>query len=80
MYAIAVLAEIGLPRLPPHVITRLRQLATQDRRIITGGNIQTIIRDDDQLCAAISDLIDDTRPKTTLLAMCLNTVIEIPLK
>jgi threonine dehydrogenase-like Zn-dependent dehydrogenase len=60
MDAVRVLGEIGMPQLPAHVVTRLRELATQDRRIVHSGHIQAFIHDDDQLRAAISDLIDDT--------------------
>jgi hypothetical protein len=57
--AVQVLGEIGLPQLPAHVVARLRELATQDRRIVHGGSVQAFIRDDDRLRAAIRDLIDD---------------------
>jgi len=60
MSAVQVLGEIGLPQLPPRVVARLRELATQDRRIVNSGHIQALIRDDDQLRAAIRNLIDDT--------------------
>jgi len=60
MDAVRVLGEIGMPQLPAHVVTRLRELATQDRRIVHSGHVQAFIHDDDQLRAAISDLIDDT--------------------
>jgi hypothetical protein len=60
MSAVKVLGEIGLPQLPAHVVARLRELATQDGRIVHSGNVQTFIRDDDQLRAAIRHLTDDT--------------------
>jgi len=60
MSAVRVLGEIGLPQLPAHVVARLRELATQDRRIVDSGHLQALIHDDDQLRAAIRDLIDDT--------------------
>lgn len=60
MTAVQVLGEIGLPQLPAHVVARLRELATQDRRIVHSGHVQAFIHDDDQLRAAIRDLIDDT--------------------
>ncbi len=54
-------AEPGvLPRLPAHVVARLREVATQDRRIVSSGHVQALIHDDDQLRAAIRELIDDT--------------------
>jgi hypothetical protein len=58
--AVQVLGEIGLPQLPAHIVARLRELATQDRRIVHSGHVQAFIHDDDQLRAAIRDLIDDT--------------------
>jgi hypothetical protein len=58
--AVGLLGEIGLARLPAHVVARLRELATQDRRIDGGGDTRTRIRDDDQLRTAICDLIDST--------------------
>jgi hypothetical protein len=61
MSAVQVLGEIGLPQLPVHVVTRLRELATQDRRIVGSGHVQARIHDDDQLRAAIGGLIDDTK-------------------
>jgi hypothetical protein len=57
--AVRVLGEIGMPRLPAHVVARLRELAAQDRRIVGSGHVQTLIRDDDRLRAAIRDLIDE---------------------
>jgi hypothetical protein len=57
--AVQVLGEIGLPRLPAHVVARLRELAAQDRRIVGSGLVQTLIRDDDRLRAAILDLIGE---------------------
>ena len=42
------------------VVTRLRELAGQDRRIRGAGVVQYRIRDDDQLRAAIRDLLDGT--------------------
>ena len=59
--AVQGLAKIGLPQLPAHVVARLHELATQDRRIVDSGHVQAFIHDDDQLRAAIRDLIDDTR-------------------
>lgn len=64
MTAIQTLGEIGLPRLPHRVTTSLRQLADQDRRIDGGGVVQHRIRDDDQLRAAIRDLLDGTAQAT----------------
>ena len=61
MSAVQVLGEIGVPQLPVHVMARLRELATQDRRIVGSGHVQARIHDDDQLRAAIGDLIDDTK-------------------
>ena len=60
MSAVQMLAEIGLPQLPAHAVARLRELATQDRRIVSSGHVQALIHDDDQIRAAIRDLIDDT--------------------
>ncbi|HUN35598.1 MAG TPA: hypothetical protein VMU95_26670 [Trebonia sp.] len=61
MSAIEVLGQIGLPRLPAHVVARLDELANQDRRITQSGNQQTLIANDDWLRAAIRGLLDDTR-------------------
>ena len=43
------------------VVARIRELATQDRRIVSSGHVQAVIHDDDHLRAAIRDLIDETR-------------------
>jgi len=42
-------------------VARNRELATQDRRIVSSGHVQAVIHDDDHLRAAIRDLIDETR-------------------
>lgn len=60
MAAVHVLGEIGLPKLPAQVVTRLFELTTQDRRIVDSGHIQAFIHDDNELQAAIRDLIDNT--------------------
>ncbi len=41
-------------------MARLREVTTQDRRIVDSGHVQALIHDDDQLLAAIRALIDDT--------------------
>jgi hypothetical protein len=65
MSAVQVLGEMGLSQLPAHVVARLRELATQDRRIIHGGSVQARIHDDDQLRTAILALISDTGQPTS---------------
>jgi hypothetical protein len=60
MAAIREVGEIGLPQLPGRVVTRLRELATQDSRIVHSGTVQAYIHEDDQLRAGIRDLIDGT--------------------
>lgn len=67
--AIQTLGEIGLHRLPASVVTRLRELADQDQRIAASGAVQDRIRDDDQIRAAIRELIDDT-PQPTPSGQC----------
>ncbi len=57
--AVEMLGEIGLPQLPTPVVDRLRELVTQDGRIVNGGHVQAFIRDDDQLRAAILGLVGD---------------------
>ncbi len=66
MAAVEALGEIGLPRLPARAVDRLRELATQDRRIVHSGHVQAFIRDDDRLRAAILSVIGDPgRPTST---------------
>jgi hypothetical protein len=67
--AVEILGEIGLSRLPAYVAARLRELATQDRRIVGSGHVQAFIHDDDQLRAAILGLIGDEA--TTALSSAL---------
>jgi len=40
-------------------LVRLRELAIQDRRNVDSGHVQAYIRDDDELRAAILDLIGE---------------------
>src|SRR5262249_19339212 len=68
--AVQVLGEIGRPRLPARIVARLRELATQDRRIVDSGHVQAFIHDDDQLRAAIRDLIDDTEQPAPTATPC----------
>lgn len=56
--ALAALKEIGTARLPPAATDRLRRLAAQDQRIIHSGYLAAIIRNDEGLRAAISELVD----------------------
>lgn len=59
--AVQVLGEIGVQRLPDHVIARLRELAAQDGRIVQSGLVQAFIRDDDKLRTAIGELVEPAR-------------------
>jgi hypothetical protein len=58
--AIALLAELGIPNLPPRIPARLRQLADQDRRIVADGALHLIIRDDEELRFAIRKLLGES--------------------
>lgn len=59
--AVELLSEIGLKQFPGRVVTRLRELADQDRRIKGGGAAQEHIRNDDCLRAAILGLLGGKR-------------------
>jgi hypothetical protein len=55
--AVTVLGEIGLARLPPEIVDRLRSLAGQDQRIIRYGSLGNMIGNDERLRAAIRQLL-----------------------
>src|SRR5260370_8815290 len=68
MSAVRVLGEIGLPQLPAHVVARLRELATQDPRIVDSGHLQALIHADDHVRTAIRAPITSTvQPPPTAL-------------
>lgn len=46
--AIAELAELGIDKLEPQAVAQLRTLVAQDRRVVRGPLINTLIEDDDQ--------------------------------
>jgi hypothetical protein len=56
--ALAALAEIGATHLPPQTVRRLRRLAEQDERIIRFGIMTHTIRADENLRAAIEQLLE----------------------
>jgi hypothetical protein len=57
--ALAALKDISTARLPPAATDRLRRLAAQDQRIIHSGYLAAIIRNDEDLRAAISEFLDE---------------------
>lgn len=56
--AVDALREIGLASLPPAAVNRLRCLAGKDERIIRSGFPTDTIRNDENLRAAIRQLLD----------------------